>query len=232
MQLMPLCPPRSYLRTVAVLVTFAGFGGAHAPNARAQTFSPYSDFQAMSVADMDSLRIKLTYGGPQDAIQLTLVLTRAGTPVEITGFTPFRRSDFDYSNDDGPVGTSEASRQELKATIDSVGTLPRVTAGGVDSNGYVSFAMLSTAGGGAKVFEAIVNDTTGAELFGKILSALKNNTAATRDVRRFGCDAGMLLKELPTNVENQVAVTFSGLRADRNAKTGSSERLGFRTSQD
>lgn len=196
---------------VAALTTITLPGGA-------QTLSPYSDFQAMSLADMDSVRIKLTYGGPQDHLLATLVVVRNGASPSIVSFTPFRRSGFEYSNDDGPIGTVGASRQDLKAIIDNVGTLPRVTAGGVDPNGYVSFALMSTIGGTIKVFESIVNDTTGRDLFGQTLRALTANAEATRDVRRLGCDVAMMPQDPPTDVGGQVTVTFGGLRADRSAK--------------
>ena len=114
--------------------------------------------------------------------------------------------------------TFGASRQELKAIIDSVGTVPRVTAGSADPGGYVSFAFLSTANGITKVFEAIVNDTTGRDLFARLFAALPTNRSGLRKLRAFGCTAVMLPKNTPVNVEAQVTVTFSGLRADRTAK--------------
>ena len=186
--------------------------------ARAQTQSSYPDFQAMSLVDMDSVRIKLTYGGPQDALLATLVIHKTGASPEIALFTPFRRAGFEYSNDDGPVGAVSATREELKAIIDNVGTVPRVTDGGFDPVGYVSFALMSTGGGGVKVFESVINDTTGRDLFAQALTAVASNAEATRDVRRFACDAAMIPLNTPANVESLVSVAFSGLRADPAAK--------------
>ena len=217
MQLNPWSCPPSTLQGITVYLLVAALTAVPS-EARAQTLSPYSDFQAMSLADMDSLRIKLTYGGPQDWLLSTLVVLRAGASANIVGFTPFRRAGFEYSNDDGPTGKVGASRQELKAIIDNVGTLPRVTDGGVDPKGYVSLALMSTAGGTARVFESIVNDTTGRDLFAQMLRALPNNAEATRDVRRFACDAAMMPRDLPTDVGSQVTVTFGGVWADRSAK--------------
>jgi len=203
--------------SIAALVLATGLAAATGV-VQAQTLSPYSDFQAMTLADMDSLRVKLTYGGPQDYLLATLVIVKASAPASIARFTPYRREGFEYSNDDGPIGTSAASRQELKAIIDNVGSLPRVTDGGVDAKGYVSFALMSTAGGTTKVFESIVNDTTGRDLIAQVLAALTNNAEATRNVSLFGCDVAMMPQNLPVNVEGQVTVSFGGFRADRTVK--------------
>ena len=188
-------------------------------NAHAQALSPYSDFQAMSLADMDSVRVKLTYGGPQDWLLATLVILRTGAPASIASFTPFRRVGFEYSNDDGPIGTVAASRQELRAIIDNVGALTRVTDGGIDPKGYVSFALISTAGGTVKVFESIVNDTTGRDLLAQMFGALASNAEGTRNVRSFGCSSAMMPQDLPADVGGQVTVTLGGLRADRTTKS-------------
>jgi hypothetical protein len=217
MQLNPLflwCPHPC----VGIGILLSGLTAIWPVRAAAQTLSPYSDFQAMSLADMDSLRVKLTYGGPQDWLLPTLVIAKAGTPAAIASFTPFRRSGFEYSNDEGPTWAVAATAQQLKGIIDSAGTVSRVTDGDVDPKGYVSFALLSTAGGATKVFEAIVNDTTGHDLFGRLLGAVQANTEVTRDVRTFGCDADMLPQNLPANVGSQATVTFTGLRSDRSAK--------------
>src|SRR5688572_4360688 len=121
--------------------------------AETQAYSPYSDFQAMSPVDMDSLRVKITYGGRQDQPVTTLAGATTGTAIPMALFQPFYRPGFQYSNDVvGPL-TFTASRQELKRLIDNVGTVSRVTDGEVDPGGTLSFSLLSTAGGTTKVFE-------------------------------------------------------------------------------
>src|SRR5574341_1012427 len=142
-----------HLAPSGILLAVMSLAGVLGPvGAMAQAFSPYSDFQALALADMDSLRVKLTYGGPQDALLATLVIAKTGTSAGIAAFTPFRRAGFEYSNDDGPIGTATATTQELKGIIDSVGSVSRVTDGDMDPKGYVSFALLSTSGGTTKVF--------------------------------------------------------------------------------
>jgi hypothetical protein len=185
----------------------------------AQSFSPYSMFQSMSLAQMATLEMKLTYAGNQTVGTRSLVMTATGHPADISLFVPFRRSVISYVNDDGPPLTFSASTQQLKALIDSVGTLPAVTDGDVDPDGYISFGLLNTAGGDTAAFEAVVNDTTGPLLFGKMLAALKGNIAGTRLLSEFGCGASALPTDAPASLEGQVSITFGGLRQDRRTKS-------------
>ena len=186
--------------------------------ARAQTFAPYSEFQAMSLAEMDSLRIKVTYGGPQDYLVATLLLKRPDAPASLGTFVPYRRTGFEYSNDDGPIAAVAMTRQELRNIIDSVATYPDVTDGDVDSAGYVSFALMSTAGGTARVFEAIVNQASGRDLFRGLVAGARGNADAVRLLRNVSCDAAMRPPELPANAQGKAVVTFGGLRPDRSRK--------------
>lgn len=183
-----------------------------------QVLSPYSDFEALSVADMDSVRVKLTYGGPQDQPVMTLALTGTTTEVPIGAFVPFRRSGFDYSNETVGVLKTGASREDLKAIITNVGTLPRVTDGGVDPGGRLSFALLSTTGGTTKVFESIVNDTTGGQLFSQMLAAVSGNQSGSRRLLSLGCAVSMLPTGVPASAEGQAVVHLTGLRQDRHVK--------------
>lgn len=185
----------------------------------AQTFSPYSDFQAMSLSDLATLQVKLTPTGPFGNAMLASVLFGASENVLNVGlFVPYRRADQAYISDDAGPTKFVATVQELKALIDNVGTLPGVTDGDVDPGGSVSFSLLNTVGT-TKVFEAIVDTVNGPALFGQMLTALKHNPVAVRTLRRFGCVAGMLPPTPPTSVQNQVLVKSSGLRADRQKPT-------------
>src|SRR5580765_7250110 len=136
----------------------------------AQSFSPYSTFQSMSLAEIATLQVKLTYAGNQTTGTRSLVITATGHAADISLFSPFRRSVISYVNDDGSPLTFAASTQQLKGLIDSVGTLPVVADGDVDPDGYISFGLLNTASGDTVAFEAVVNDTTGPLLFAKMLA--------------------------------------------------------------
>ena len=186
-----------------------------AASAPAQTFSPYSDFQAMTLSDLATLQVKLTYMGNQTTAVGTLLFGAAGNTLNAGLFVPFHRSGQPYFNDDVGQYKFTASVTELKAMIDSVATLADVTDGDADPNGTVSFSLLNTVGGTTKVFEAIVNKTTGRPLFGEMLTVFRNNSAVVGFLRAFGCAAEMLPATPPADIEGQVQVKAGGLRADR-----------------
>src|SRR5262245_7180229 len=129
-------------RGIGILAAIAFVIPLATTDARGQTFSPYSDFQAMSPAQLQTLQVKLTYLGEQAEVVSTVAFTATGNTLQIDLFKPFHRSGFDYPNDAKGVQSFTASTDELKAMIDLVGTLPNVTAGSVASQPYISFAML------------------------------------------------------------------------------------------
>lgn len=186
-----------------------------APCVASQTLSPYSVFQGMALADMDSLRVKLTYGGPQTTGVPTLCLKVSGAPLSLDAFAPFRRSGFLYANEAYDVNVLAASRQELRAILDNVDLIPGVTDGGADTDGTLSFALLSTTGGSSKVFESVLDSVNSRALFGALLATFDGNATTTRELRGFGCAIGCLPSTMPTDVSGQVSVSLTGLRRDR-----------------
>ena len=92
-------------RSVTLQATAVAIVLATAPPTHAQHFSPYSDFQAMSVSQLSTLRVKLTYAmdaGPP--AQSVLFSTSQGN-LDITLFTPYRRPSLLYASDDLDPGT-------------------------------------------------------------------------------------------------------------------------------
>src|SRR5882724_5121200 len=85
-----------------------------APKSCAQNFSPYSDFQSMSLADTQNLQIKLTFAGPQKEAVGGVAFT-PGT-LDLTKFLPFRRPGFSYGLDTS-VKPFTASTTEMKAVL-------------------------------------------------------------------------------------------------------------------
>lgn len=207
------------LRTRSLTVGLAASLALASRVASGETLSPYSDFQAMSLSELATLQVKLTYMGEQTAVLGTLLLSATGSTPDPALFTPFRRAGHTYVNDDFGQQRVAASVQELKALIDEVGTLPGVTDGDVDAGGYLSFSLLNTVGGTTKAFEAIVDSTNGPALFGELLEALRTNAQVTRALRDFGCAAGSLPAASPSDVQSLVQVRASGLRADRSTPT-------------
>jgi hypothetical protein len=211
----PMCAhfPRT-VPTTGVLVVLLATALASSQPVGAQTFAPYSDFQAMSVARLATLQVKLTYIGDQTASINTVAFTAPGNPVDLTLFTPYRRPGLHYANDDSSPRSFAATTQQLRALLDSVGKLPNVTDGDVDLDGSVSFALLNTAGGTTKVFEAVVNGTSGPALFDKMLSALAGNSDGIRVLTDFGCDVHLLPASTLLSAEELVRVDVGGLRRD------------------
>ena len=209
-----LCLPGLSLWLVAALVLETGV--AHKCNA--QTYTPYSYFQSLSLGDMGRIQTKITFMGMQNVSVATIAFAVQGNPMNLGLFTTFQRSGFDYGNDRFAAKSFNAGPQELKAMIDSVGTVPEVTSGDAESLSVISFSLLDTLGGTSRVFESIVGTGNARKLFAKLLSVFRNNGEASDDLRLFGCSEGLLPNDPPTNVDGSVSVRFSGVRADRAAK--------------
>jgi hypothetical protein len=207
-------------RIVFWCVTSAYCAMAHS-RLEAQTLSPYSEFQSMSVPQMQTLQAKLTLVGDQRMQHKTLVGLAAGQSPALSVFVPFYRSQFlpgGYNADYQQVLTFTATTQELKAMIDSVASIPDVTDGGVDTGGFLSFALSNTLNGTDKVFESVLSPATGMQLFGRLMGALASNSSAMDALTLYACGLGMLPAGPPTDVTSHVSIELRGFRKDR--KTG------------
>ena len=216
-------PPLAYARfprtafRPADLILLSAMMLAGSQSVRAQTFSPYSDFQSMSLTQLGTVQVKLTYLGEQTASVVTVAFTPPGNAINMALFTPYRRPELDYGNDDSSPRTFSATTLQLKALIDGVGTLPDVTDGDVDPDGFVSFALLSSVAGTTKVFEAVANTTTGPALFEKMLNAVAGDAEGVRLLTGFGCEVHTLPRAMPRSLEGLVRIDFGGFRRDRRA---------------
>jgi len=184
----------------------------------AQTYTPYSYFAGLSSSDMSRIQVKLTYGGPQNVPVHTIAFAVPNNPMHLASFAPFQRSGFDYTNDQIAQKSFSVSAQELKALIDSVGTLSAITSGTADPIGAVSFALLDTVSGTTKVFESIPSTADARTLFATMLEVLGNNATASFKLTAFGCACASLPTTPPTSVDSHVSAVLSGLRADRSTK--------------
>jgi hypothetical protein len=151
--------------------------------------------------------------GPQNAPVASVGL--AVGAFDLSVFKPFRRPGISYSNEDFVAfKTGAVAAQDLMTVINNVGSLSNVTAGGVASNPFVSFALSNTAGG-AKVFEAILNNIDGAALFNQLRSALLLDQSGLAAVSTMACPLGLLDSTAPNDVTSSLAVSFSGFRLNR-----------------
>jgi hypothetical protein len=199
------------LRKIVLLIVIGVLSGVSA-EAMAQSCSPYSDFLAMNLTDLSTLQVKLTYVGIQDkGIPSVGFSSQVFDP---TLFIPFRNPTVDYSNDNAKINTFLASAQELQAVISNVGTLPNVTAGGVATAQFLSFAMVNPVLGN-KCFEAVLNDVDTAALFAQLRLAFSNNPTALRRLNDLGCPLTVLDPLRPSDVTAQITTSLSGFRINR-----------------
>jgi len=215
---LPVKLKRNYmmlLRTLTVR-SFALLVGFMALNqlVEAQPLSPYSDFQQLSVGQMTTVQLKLTYVGSQKDVIHSTGLFVGGGPFSAAIFVPFRRPGISYDNDDVALHTAPVSAQEMKAIIDAVGTLPAVTAGLVAIPELISFA-LSNSSPSAKVFEAILDKNQAAAVFEKLRTALVANKKALQEVAGIACPLVILEPGNPVDVTSSVQIVLSGFRLNR-----------------
>src|SRR5437867_189499 len=215
---MPFAIRRSsaQVRCAAVTLFLATTGTAiWSVSVFAQSFSPYSDLQAMSLADLATLQVKLSYLGDQTRMFTSRALTASGNVQNLSFFVPFERPAFDYANDHFTVDSFKVAVEDLKALIDSVGTIPEVTDGGVDAGGYLSFALLNSAGGTTKAFESLLDRQSGRKLFRELLEVLGNYQQPRESFTRMACLLGVMEGTPATDVSSQVTVRLRGMRLDR-----------------
>lgn len=192
----------------------AGNGSGMALISQGPVFSPYSDFQAMSLEQLKTLQVKLTYVGVQNKGNPSVAFTSSFNTLDLSKFIPFRRPNINYFNDDSKVITFTASPEELKSVIDNVATLPNVTAGSVAAESFLSFALLNTSGG-TKAFESVMNQSDALALFAKLRIALQGNSNGLRRIGEIACGLGLLEAERPADVSAKVNVSFAGVRLNR-----------------
>lgn len=197
------------IRTVLSL----SLAGILSSTAVAQTFALFSEFQALSPTELATVQVKITYLGPSDSPVGSLAFSCAPNAVDPYVFRPFRRTEFSPYYDFAST-VFQVAPDLLHAMIDSVGTLAGVTDGGVDSSGYVSFAMLKTVGG-TRVFESIVDETNGRLLIAKMQAAFSGDANALRLTTECGCRMSLLYDNPPAEVTQVVSVKCGGFRQVR-----------------
>jgi hypothetical protein len=191
-----------------LLLLWADSGGA-------QTSSSYSEFQAMTVDQLKTLQIKLTYVGLQEGPIPSVAFTSTDNTLDLTKFIPFRLPAISYANDEIAVKSFAATTAQLKAVIDEVGVLPAVVAGGIAANPYVSFMMYNTVGGLEKAFQAVLDSSDALDLFNALRKGLAGNADGLRIIDEMGCFTALLEPGVPNDVTASTALTLSGVRLNR-----------------
>jgi hypothetical protein len=196
---------------VAILSMLAVEDGA------GQSFSPYAVFQNMSLTDLATLQVKLTYVGPQREAISTVAFTTPTNTLDLNAFQAIRRPGLSYANDNFPIKSFSAATTELGAMISGVAAFPNITTGGVDLTPYLSFAMLNTAVG-PSAFEAVLGLPDAANLFATLKSVFANNKPGLKLINEMACSIGLLEPGTPANVTNSATVAISGFRLNRSTR--------------
>jgi hypothetical protein len=160
-----------------LLIGLAGFGlmMSRAPVVGAQPFAPFSDFEILTLAELEDLQVKLTFVGEQEEVIPSLAIASHTRSLDLSRFLPFRRPDVHYGNDEIAIMTCTASPAELKAMIENISTLPSVTSGDIADDNFLSFAMLYATATEDKAFEAILNEADTRALFEQLGLAFDEN---------------------------------------------------------
>lgn len=195
-----------------VLVSWVAAGVSQPGIALAQPFSPYAVFEAMSLTDLQTLQVQLTpHPLASEGIVVPVTFTSTSNTIDLSLFDPFRRPELDYSDVSGT--TFKATPTALKAIIDNVGTLPNVTAGGLDANAVMSFTLVN----GNIGFDAALNSSDANDLFQQLRLSLASNMDGVVALQSLGCEFDLVEAGQPSDVTLSVTVQLMGVRLDREA---------------
>jgi len=200
----------SWLRAARMALMLAGGGIV----VHGQPFSPYSQFLAMSVTEMSTLQMKLTYVGAAEGPVASLGITAPGNVFNLANFIPFRRPQIFYASDEIALNTLNASTTSLKNAITEVATLSNVTAGGVATAPYLSFAIWNSIGG-VKAFEAVVNIEDAIALYQALRKAFMAEGPLLRSLNQQACYVAAHEPGVPVDVSSSTNVVLSGVRLNR-----------------
>lgn len=152
--------------------------------------APFSHFSALDSAGVAKLQVQLTYLGGARRRLPTLSFTTTGVPPDSGLLARFRRPRFAYGvNSSGHLACAIPAA-DLRALLDSLGTLPDVTAGDVDSVALYSLQLVDTSSAALRGFEAILNAESARETIQRLFLALGRHPRATTALARIGCALG------------------------------------------
>src|SRR5437773_812035 len=126
------------MKRLKMMTAYALLAMSAAAISSAQQLSPYSAFSSLSAAQLAGTQVRFTYVGALFGGTSSAAFTTTGRTLDLSGFIQYYRSGYAYGGDGTATADFTATTGELKAMIDSVGTLPAVTAGTADSSGILS----------------------------------------------------------------------------------------------
>ncbi len=153
-----------------------------------QATSPYSHFQGLSPAQLQTLQVKLSYVGPSNKPAWTAGLNLTG----ISKFVPFEKGDLTYGGDGFVLQTCPASTDELSRLLTSAGQIADVAGAAYAPLPFLSFMLVQSDGSGDNGFEAVVDEAASGALLNKAIQALDtSNSACYRLILTFSSQLGV-----------------------------------------
>lgn len=179
-------------------------------------YSPFSEFQAMTAVQLQTLQVKLTHVGAVDKPLKSVVFKPAGLIIDLAKFTPFFRPGTSYANDLVTPRSFDSSTNELQALLQNhLGGVPAVVAGGVAALPHVSFSMVQS-GTPTKGYDALLSLSDSQLLIQALRNGLVNNRLGLVAINQFACESGSTGSTgAVTEVTASVTVTFTGIRLNR-----------------
>ncbi len=139
-----------------------------------QATSPYSHFQGLSPAQLQTLQVKLSYVGPSNKPAWTAGLGLT----DISKFVPFEKADLIYGGDEFDLQSCPASTDELSRLLTSAGQMADVAGAAYAPLPFLSFMLVQSDGTGDNGFEAVLDEAASGDLLNRAIQALDTTNAA------------------------------------------------------
>lgn len=124
----------------------------------------FGDIVSTTSSDYDNYQMKFTFTGTQTSPITSVVF--GSSPTNMASFTPYRRSDLNYLNDDFPFASFAASGAEMERIVKAIEGDPIYTDNTDKAEPLYSFMIMRDTGGpDEKVFETLVLPVDGPRLF-------------------------------------------------------------------
>ena len=176
----------------------------------------FAALQNPTPAELDRLTIKLTFVGPRMNTVNSLVFRTQGAPVDIEPAAACHKAGIDYTNDAERLVTCAVTGAQMTVALDSLATMPSLTAGGLEPLGSVGVVVFDSNGQASRVFDSIIDEATVGTAMLKLQQAFATNDSAVAALSKAACRFGIGMIASGTNVSDRVVVTFSGARYRRN----------------
>ena len=182
------------------------------PDSHAQPPSPLSSFQGLSTSALQTIQIKIVY--TPDSPRTPLLIAADTSSARYGAFNGHRRHDVSYSNEVVAPIKLLISPAEAQQLIDSLATVASAADSGMHDGGYVSLAIMRALPDTA-VFETVINQSSGSQVFGKWRPVLLSNSPAQAALRETGSQLSFYVGPVPEDAPSSMVATLGGFRRVR-----------------